>query len=602
MKSKTMWCRIVFMLLWGIASSAFAANAEKGDLDEWVGLPADIASSAYSYRADRQTEENPPEAWILLVQHANLPFHKPVDVNAPAVKRALGGLLWEEVRPVRRVELSWAGDAKNRPSADQLALRYFDGTDQNPHTWWNPATITEAEKPEVSADGRTYVYTIPVDTWGLVVSVRGEKDASALAVPAIRAIVDEVWKKMDVEIEWGFDGDTAALAYDGRIEAYDGMIGNVRPLADDAGTAMTGPNAWRSVRHGGARRGLQLSLLYLGTSRWRREHPDRAQPDDVARSIITLWTKSGSFSFRVSDLEQGPILAPEYGFFVRATSKSQNSVSSEAPFTMESAAASARDFLKELKGKGLKTVRQRVREHTEQNWQDAVAAMYPAQALPPHPEPPLEPAMQVEVPDERMTAQWKLGAWHILRRSVRDQNGKWSFNDYPFGILAAETYQILRALDFQGLHKEAADGLDQWLRLPMEPKGAPGSHPDRPLGHFSDGRGCFTHAVGPEGVGGHMDGIHPLGPGIIMHAMNEHVRLTGDMDWLKVHAPRMKANAEWILRQRHLFAENIPGGQRLWCKGLQPAMCATTDANIMYAQFYLMRPTTGWPSNRWRNC
>ena len=605
MKSKTMWSRIVFMLLWGTASSAFAANAEKGDLDKWVGLPADIASSAYSYRADRQAEENPPEAWILLVQHANLPFNKPVDavaasvsipfnkpvdVNAPAVRKALCGLLWEEVRQVRRVELSWSSDAKKRPSADELAFSYFDATDANPHTWWNPATIKEAGKPEVSADGCTYVYTIPVDTWGLVVSVRGEKDASAFAVPAIRAFVDEVWKKMDVDIEWGFDGDTAALAYDGRIEAYDGMIGNLRPLADDAGTVMTGTNAWRSVRHGGARRGLQLSLLYMGTSRWRCVHPDIAQPEDVARSIVTLWTKSGSFSFQVSDLELGPILAPEYGFFVRATSKSQSSVAAGAPFMMESTAATAKDFLEELKGKGLKTIRQRVREHTEQTWQDAVAAMYPDKELPPHPKPPLEPAMQVDVPDERMNAQWKLGAWHILRRSVSDQNGKWSFNDYPFGILAAETCQILRALDFQGMHKEAADGLDQWLSLPMEPQAVPGSQglPDRPLGHFSDGRGCFTHAVGPEGVGGHMDGIHPLGPGIIMRAMNEHFYLTGDMDWLKAHAPRMKANAEWILRQRHLFAENIPGGQHLWCKGLQPAMCGTTDAGIMYTQFYLM--------------
>jgi len=39
----------------------------------------------------------------------------------------------------------------------------------------------------------------------------------------------------------------------------------------------------------------------------------------VARSIVTVWTKSGSFSFLSSDLEQGPILAPEHGFFVRAT-------------------------------------------------------------------------------------------------------------------------------------------------------------------------------------------------------------------------------------------------------------------------------------------
>jgi len=39
--------------------------------------------------------------------------------------------------------------------------------------------------------------------------------------------------------------------------------------------------------------------------------PYHAQAEDVARTIVTLWTRSGSFSFLAADLEQGPILAPE---------------------------------------------------------------------------------------------------------------------------------------------------------------------------------------------------------------------------------------------------------------------------------------------------
>jgi hypothetical protein len=212
--------------------------------------------------------------------------------------------------------------------------------------------------------------------------------------------------------------------------------------------------------------------------------------------------------------------------------------------------------------------------------------------LPPHPKPPFEPAMQVDVPCARLTAQWKLGAWHILRRSVKGPNGKWSFRDYPFGVLASETYLILRALDLQGMHKEAADGLDQWLSLPMQPTAAraAGHHgmalPDRPLGLFSDGKGCLTHAVGPKGAGGHMDGVHCMGPGAIMFTLTEHFRLTGDLEWLKAAAPRMKANAEWILRQRRLLADILPGGQRLWSKGLQPAHVVTPDSYCMHMQFY----------------
>ena len=45
---------------------------------------------------------------------------------------------------------------------------------------------------------------------------------------------------MDLEIEWGFDKATAASDYSGRIEAYDGIVDRVQPLAGDAGTTMKG--------------------------------------------------------------------------------------------------------------------------------------------------------------------------------------------------------------------------------------------------------------------------------------------------------------------------------------------------------------------------
>ena len=789
------------------------AQPDETRLERLAGRPADIASSAYLYRSDRRGEQNPPESWITLIQYAGLPYDRPVNTRSPVVKRVLCGLLWEEVRSVRRLELFWAGDAKRRPSPDDLTVTCFDATDRNAHTWWNPLTKRQAGKGEASADGRTLVYAIPTDTWGVVVSVRGKKDASDYSVPAIRAFVPYVWKPMDLEIEWAFDDAKAALDYTGRIEAYDGIISNVRPLARDAGTTMTGPRAWRSRGKGNSRRGVRMSLLYMGTSRWRRIWPYHAQPEDVARTILTVWTRSGSFSFLAADLENGPILAPEYGFFVRAgvrprektppvrpaapgvtpraplgpkmndifgrrnirgwgvaaspwfagnatnrpvtvkgitlpargvamhpgadrdvavgwrsgidgrfrlranvadgqpgggdgivwslvhegkggrkillqgqinrggsqaigakadakkladvavrrgeslslivgrkgahfcdttvvqlviaeiggkartwdlagdvagTVQAGNphadslgqadvwsfytiqSSSSPArapavhapPFAMGSEATTAGQFLKELAARGLGTVRQRVRTHREQTWEGAVGAMHPGKALPPHPKPPFEPAMQVEVPCKRLTAQWKLGAWHILRRSVKGAGGRWSFRDYPFGILASETYLILRALDLQGMHKEASDGLDQWLRLPMQPRAtrAAGHHgnalPDRPLGLFSDGKGCLTHAVGPKGAGGHMDGVHCMGPGAIMFAMIEHFRLTGDVKWLEAAAPRMKANVEWILRQRRVLAGVLPGGRRLWSAGLQPAHVVTPDSYCMHMQFY----------------
>ncbi|MCX6995662.1 MAG: hypothetical protein NTV49_00910, partial [Kiritimatiellaeota bacterium] len=145
------------------------------------------------------------------------------------------------------------------------------------------------------------------------------------------------------------------------------------------------------------------------------------------------------------------------------------------------------------------------------------------------------------------------------------------------------------ALDLMGSHQAAEDGFDQWVSLPMDPKST-GHHgwalPDRPNGLFSEGHGCLTHAVGPDGVGGHMDGVHAFGPGSIGWALTEHYWMTGDTQWLKASPPRIKANAEWMLRQRKVVTSMVPGGERLWCKGLQPALQVTPDSGGLWMQFY----------------
>ncbi|MFZ1936471.1 MAG: hypothetical protein WCB27_19505 [Thermoguttaceae bacterium] len=786
-------------LIFTIALSAgLAADAERPDLEKLVGQPADIASSAYQYRADRKADENPPESWFALMWCAGQPLNKPVDVQATAIRQALCGLLWEEIRPVKTLELTWAADAKRRPTLDELTITTLNAKCSASSWWNNLAPVKQAVKPTVSADGNTYVYDLGKDTCGIVIGVAGGKSAADYDVPTVRALTGETWKKMDVEIEWGFDPATAEKDCSGRIETYDGRVAALRPLGGDGTTAATDASSWRSVGKGPARRGLKFTLLYMGTSKWRRVQPFTTQHDDVPRTIVTLWTKAGNFSFLAADLENGPILAPEYGFFVRRTSElasSQNPGArripldqkinniagsadllgwgsdatpwfggnpsdkpvsvlgitiparhlamhpgpdcnvavgwrspirgevkinagvayaqlggngiewsivketkagrktlvfgstngtgsqtipaaadaaklsevavepgdmislvigpkgshacdstvielviaevggqgrvwnltddvvktlhagnphadgqgnadvwlfyaenplaiSEPPFSLASSATSAAEFIDELKAKHLSTIRQRVRAHQEQTWKGAVTAMRGGN-LPPHPKPPAgaEPVMQVQVPCERLTAQWNLGAWHLTRHCEKNpKNGRLWFNDYPYGILAAETYMVLAALDLMGSHQAAEDGFDQWTSLPMDPKSGPGHNagalPDRPTGLFSEGHGCLTHAVGPTGAGGQMDGIHAFGPGSIGWALTQHYWLTGDKKWLEAAAPRIKANAEWMLRQRQVIAKAAPGGGRLWCKGLQPGLQVTPDSGGLWMQFY----------------
>ncbi len=609
--------------------AVLSAKAEPPNPEKLAGQPADIASSAYQYRADRKAEQNPPESWLLLMRYANQPLNKPLDANAPAMKQALCGLLWEEIRPVKTLELTWAAYAKRRPAPEELAVTTLNNQGSASSWWNNLKAEKQALKPTVSVDGKTYFYDLGKNTCGIVVSIVGDKIASDYDVPAVRALTGDLWKKMDVEIEWGFDPATAAGApgfargansavlargyksrasgepkarpltagtdFSGRIETYDGAVAGLRPLDGDGITTAVDSSSWRSVDKGSARRGLKFSLLYMGTSKWRRVQPFTSQRDDVARTIVTLWTKAGNFSFLAADLENGPILAPEYGFFVRRTSEpapaGKDVPPSEPPFSLASQAASAAEFIKELKGRNLRTIRQQIRSHEEQTWEGAVTAMRGTD-LPPHPQPPAgsEPFMQVKVPSERLTAQWNLGTWHLLRHCEKNpKNGRLWFNDYPYGILGAETYMILAALDLMGSHEAAENGFDQWTSLPMDPNSA-GHHewalPDRPNGLFTDGHGCLTHAVGPKGVGGHMDGVHAFGPGSIGWALTEHYWLTGDKEWLKANAPRIKANADWMLRQRQAFTKMLPGGERLWAKGLQPALEVTPDSGGLWMNFY----------------
>ena len=309
-------------LIFTIALSAgLAADAERPDLEKLVGQPADIASSAYQYRADRKADENPPESWFALMWCAGQPLNKPVDVQATAIRQALCGLLWEEIRPVKTLELTWAADAKRRPTLDELTITTLNAKCSASSWWNNLAPVKQAVKPTVSADGNTYVYDLGKDTCGIVIGVAGGKSAADYDVPTVRALTGETWKKMDVEIEWGFDPATAEKDCSGRIETYDGRVAALRPLGGDGTTAATDASSWRSVGKGPARRGLKFTLLYMGTSKWRRVQPFTTQHDNVPRTIVTLWTKAGNFSFLAADLENGPILAPEYGFFVRRTSE-----------------------------------------------------------------------------------------------------------------------------------------------------------------------------------------------------------------------------------------------------------------------------------------
>jgi len=129
------------------------------------------------------------------------------------------------------------------------------------------------------------------------------------------------WKYAEIVVEWGFKTGTEDLPFDGSIQSTHslGILGNVRPLPGDKQTAMTGPLTWESPAGGEARRGIVVPVLYTPAVR------------GPARTILTVRTSSGSFSFQPVDLETGPILAPQYGFFVVATAQPKVEPATQKP-------------------------------------------------------------------------------------------------------------------------------------------------------------------------------------------------------------------------------------------------------------------------------
>ena len=140
------------------------------DLEKLVGQSADIAPSRISVPGRPQAGGKPAGKLDRADEVRRLAVGQAPRCQRPALKKVLWGLLWEKVRPVRRVAVVWTGAGQRRPKADEVVVTFFDAEAKGIPTWWTGEVLRQAEKPEVSRDGLAYLFTIPVDTFALVVS------------------------------------------------------------------------------------------------------------------------------------------------------------------------------------------------------------------------------------------------------------------------------------------------------------------------------------------------------------------------------------------------------------------------------------------------
>ena len=389
LKTGNRWMRpisaIVMLLSLGIVPGVGAE--EKPDLAKLVGQPAELSAWAYAYRADRNVQEKPEACFVLrrlerldrayrpvslLLSQGNekkgMPWPK-LDTDwqllpkkdvwergkmLPAPSGVLkSALLWEGRMHFNRLELHWPKKDQT-PPLQSVELRVYPSW-YGWFGWQSDQQVTV--KPEISEDGSTWVYKGDWDGVDMVAVFVQPAEEAKCGVPQILAYGPEVWKRMDVEIEWGFKAGTQTG-------------GLRRPSRGILRSARAKPRLCRAIRARRSRAGMpgnrtpaaaadaaspcrcSISNRRMSLSGTCRSFPTAIR----ATRRITVWTKSGSFTFLVRDLEKGPILAPEYGFFVAKAGSGKN----------------AREFAAELAAANAKSIREMTREHREATWEEAM--------------------------------------------------------------------------------------------------------------------------------------------------------------------------------------------------------------------------------------
>jgi hypothetical protein len=541
---------------WAVEAPGFATAAE---LAQGEGQPVDLAPWAYAWHAGRPVQ-TPPEAYFIphrlarldsvyRTAYAALPqdqlksiYYQMPDLLQPLLAapkgRLLAGLLWTGGLAKYQVTLQWPADLPQVPSPESVEVRIYPTS----FGWFGWTVDKVLGQPTVSADGRTWTYasdptakmdsaySVRVDAATEMIAVfRAEgwsREGQPAAVPKLRVTGPDLgaWKRMEVEVEWGFEPGTENFSWDGRLETSVALAGVVTPLAGDRGTKPITAHRWQSRAVGGARRGIAMALLYAPQAR------------SGVDSRITLWTAGTGITFRPADLENGPILLSGPGVFV----------------TKAGTGITARRFARELAAQNRQSIRQLTRAHREAaSWDELMREVRlwtcPAgTAVPPFP-PVADPPMRVALPDARWTAAWRAGSAQLQGKHL-------------WGGLAFEVGRVAHEMDLVGLNQEADTVYEHFLK-------APGAKSD---GDYLDGHGALEWAESMRhDMGYSHDGTH-ASTGRLLFAMAERYFLTGDREWFLRNRARLQAAADWIIRQRTLYLKDVPGRRHLHVAGLMP--------------------------------
>lgn len=466
----------------------------------------------------------------------------------PLRNTVLYGCLWEEPRHIAHVEVEFpAGSVVPEPEMLTVVGKPTNSMWSNfvsARHWWLNSTPEQMKRPLTRVDG-------PAVTAGGTTCFVFESDAASLqkffvayngtaenvGIPVVRAYGRTQWAEpVTLDIRWGLQPEDAFRARNGRAETYNGRLDAIRPLDSGNGIAVAGGADWTEQPAATGRRGIRLTVT----------------PTDGA--VVTIRTDVERFSFAVADTRRKPVWIPALGVYI----------------TTAGSGLSAEQFREQLAARNLKTVRQRVSAHREQDADHAMKAFH-GPDLPEFPKPAYQSGMSIDVPETLINAQWRLAAWHLTRWSPKQEDGTYCVSIWPAGkddggkegyaALGGESYLIIRALDRLGLHEVAEGGLDYWIRG------------ERAVPHvwYADRIGggmLYNPYNSPNHRSPGYDQKHSGGHGRVLETVADHYRMTGNDAWLEQARPELEQACDWVIRLRKEWMKVLPRENP--CYGLIP--------------------------------
>jgi hypothetical protein len=209
------------------------------------------------------------------------------------------GVEWAEFRTVNQMVIRFSS-LDNSPRRGRQWVEFWDGITTRQGRWRTLEDDTILGIP-LEIDGVTWTFNFPQRrTCKMRLRFQDQKQVE---IEAFEVYGPSKWKVGETCIEWGYTDQERS--YDGSLSMYNGEVLELRPFG---GTQARGPFAWTSTAGKGKTAGIVAKLLYTSGM-------------DVDRSIVTLRTKAGDFSFLPGEaLEYQPIDIPDFGVYIRNNS------------------------------------------------------------------------------------------------------------------------------------------------------------------------------------------------------------------------------------------------------------------------------------------